>query len=179
MKIPQRMSAVRSRLTAVELSGSESGDARLSQRGKDEIALSICERTPDGESALVAPGIGSPLGLHVSRPDQDAAVVVASGDIDDATITRFEEIVLARLRAALRVVVLDLSRVHFLGVAGLKALRTAQLLAQQRNVRLYLVATDHEVLRALHTAELGEVLPVHATVPAALGELDVQGESAG
>lgn len=121
---------------------------------------------------------GDSLGLQVQRPHSDALVVIASGEIEEATVARMEEMLFSRLEAAVRMVVLDLTGVEFLGVAALQLLGEAGARARERGVELALVATDHEVLRALHTAELHEALPVRASARAALSKLDDQADPA-
>lgn len=125
--------------------------------------------TPEDTAGSGSPDANSSeLGLLVTRPRTDATVVTVSGEVDEATVARFEEVLAPRLLAAVRVVVLDLSAVEFLGVSGLQLLSQSHLRARDRGLALRVVATGHEVPRALRVAGLDVVLSCHATVADAL-----------
>lgn len=100
------------------------------------------------------------LRLRVSRPSSRTVVVEARGDVDLATAPRLWEMLSARLRGGVKVIV-KLSEVDFFGVAGLGVLERAQLLAdetgalffvfpgQSRSVRRMLDLYEGDGLRTL------------------------------
>ncbi len=110
------------------------------------------------------------LSLQVERPRTDAVVLTFDGEIDEATTEHVAEVLSPRLVAALRVIVLDMSDVTFLGVAGLHLLDRARTHAHERGYGLRVVATHHEVVRALRAAELEPALA--STVTDALAAAD-------
>ncbi|WP_338598130.1 STAS domain-containing protein [Saccharopolyspora sp. SCSIO 74807] len=116
--------------------------------------------------------LGDSLVLRVNRPRPDVVLIIASGAVDESTAARFERLLFARIEDAVRTVLLDLTGVGFLAVSALQLLARAGERARERGVELALVATGHEVLRALHITELPEVVPVHPSVRAALCGLD-------
>ncbi|MBB5158647.1 STAS domain-containing protein [Saccharopolyspora phatthalungensis] len=111
---------------------------------------------------------GKALRVRVSYPNSESIVVAAFGEIDAATVARYEEALLPRLSAAVRLVVVDLKQVHFLGVPGLELLHRARLLAEAQGVVLRLVADTGEVLRALDVAGLASQLDCFSTALPAL-----------
>ena len=144
--------------------------AVLLRRGEDGTALNTSHSGGETEP----PGTlgGGSLVLRVHRPHPDIVLVSASGAIDESTGARLERLLSARLDDAVRTVVLDLTGVGFLAVSALQLLARTAERARERSVELALVATGHEVLRALHIAGLPEVLPVHASARAAVREPD-------
>lgn len=96
-----------------------------------------------------------------------------AGDIDAGTAGSFEELLLPRLRATARLVVVDLSEVRFLGVAGLEVLRRARLRALGNGSRLRVVTGGHAVSHALDRTGVGAQLSCHTTRDAAC---DARGE---
>lgn len=94
------------------------------------------------------------VSLDVTYPHSSAVVVKVAGEVDAATVERFDEALWPRLGAAVRVVTVDLSELEFLGVTGTQLLKQAHLRAQARGIALRIVATQHEVLRALRAGEL-------------------------
>lgn len=103
----------------------------------------------------------APPGLTITRTDRSGGVRVltAVGDIDTATVGRLQ----AELAACERVVV-DLSRVEFLGLCGVHAL----FVAQDRADRLAIVTGGHAVARSFEVSGVADVLDVHAGLESAL-----------
>ncbi|WIX75557.1 STAS domain-containing protein [Amycolatopsis carbonis] len=91
-----------------------------------------------------------PLRLSVERPDRDLVMVRVAGDLDAVSAPRLRELLDARLRSAVRAVLLDISAVTFLGTAGLRALERAHLLASELGVRFTVHAGEaRQVRRAM------------------------------
>lgn len=112
------------------------------------------------------------LRARVSRPHQDALVVAVDGQIDAATVEHLHEVLWPRLSAAVGTLVVELTGVDFLGVAGLQLLHRAHLAAQARGLALALVLDGGEVERAVYVAGLREDLPCFPTAEQALRALD-------
>lgn len=120
-------------------------------------AGSTSSRRPDRE-----------LALDVAQPYPGVVLISATGEVDEANVGRLEDFLDSRLTTHLSAIALDLTRVSFLGIAGLDMLRGAQVRAAQLGVNVHLVVTNYEVLRALRAAGLTEVLSVHDTVRSAV-----------
>lgn len=99
-------------------------------------------------------------------------MVTVHGDVDAATVEHLREVLWPRLSAAIRVLVIEVSGVGFLGVAGLQLLRQAHLYAQQRGLALGLVLGGGETARAVHVAGLDQELACFATTSQAFHVLD-------
>lgn len=112
------------------------------------------------------------LRAQVSRPHQDALVVTVSGDVDAATIEHLQEVLWPRLSATVHTLVVDLTEVGFLGMAGLDLLHQARLWAHARGLALGLVLAGGEAERAVHMARLDKVLPCFPTTEHAVHVLD-------
>ena len=112
------------------------------------------------------------LRARVSRPHRDALVVTVEGEVDAATVGQLHEVLWPRLSAAVATVVVQLTEVGFLGVAGLALLHQAQLRAQAQGLALGLVPGDGEAARAVHMCELDQQLPCFATTEQALHRFD-------
>jgi anti-sigma B factor antagonist len=96
-------------------------------------------------------------------------VVEVSGEIDAATRYAMAEPVFEQLDGAPPDLLLDLSKIRFMGSAGLAVLLEAHNRCRQGNTRLAIVAPDHSVvLRTLTISGLVELLPIHRTVADAL-----------
>ncbi|MGW4485300.1 STAS domain-containing protein [Amycolatopsis sp. NPDC004368] len=96
------------------------------------------------------------LHLHVHRPVPGASVVEVVGEVDLCTAPHLEEVVEARIRSAVGVVIIDLGRTTFLAVAGLKVLRRMQLLARLFDTDFYVDPGDsHPARRLLQLMPLG------------------------
>lgn len=90
------------------------------------------------------------LTQRIDRPDRDTVVLTLSGVVDSRTAPRLAEILRARLHSQLTRVVLDLSGVGFLGVAGISVLVHADLRAQYTGIMLDIVCDgNRQVERAL------------------------------
>lgn len=108
------------------------------------------------------------ISVSITENDSQAAIVEVAGDIDLLTHDDFADKVGAALDGRHPVVVLDLSKVAFLGSAALSVLSSAARKAAKSGVSLRLVAGDRVVLRPLEIVGMNETLPVFDSVAAAL-----------
>ncbi len=104
-------------------------------------------------------------------PDQEAVVVAVSGDVDEHTAPPLARLLLSALASAPPTVVVDLSNTDFLGMAGLELLLHARNRARFQRTSLCLAAPAPEPRRALHASGLHNLLPVSASLTAALTTL--------
>ncbi|MFD9889902.1 STAS domain-containing protein [Amycolatopsis sp. NPDC059027] len=100
------------------------------------------------------------LFLTITRRGDDTAVLTVVGDIDVATADQFRAALL-RCDARCSGLVVDLSRVDFLGCAGVRAL----LNAGERNPEMVVVASGHAVRRALKVTGAERGLDVRGVLP--------------
>lgn len=115
---------------------------------------------------------GQALALHLWRPTSTSVVIRVAGELDATTAPRLHELLAPRLSSTAETVVLDLSGLEFLGVAGLEMLAHARQRAASRSIALCLVDGPICVDRALRAAGLHEDLPTFATVEAAVQRLN-------
>ncbi|MCB0943174.1 MAG: STAS domain-containing protein [Mycolicibacterium sp.] len=103
---------------------------------------------------------------------RDAVVVRVAGDLDAASADALR----AGLRSALpaarlqpaRLLVVDLEEVSYFGSAGLNAMLDCRDEAAAQDVTVRLIASHPVVTRPIEVTGLGDVLPVHPTLTAAL-----------
>jgi anti-sigma B factor antagonist len=98
--------------------------------------------------------VKSALRLRLSYPSHDVVVLTARGEIDTVTAPRVAALLWPRLLTELSTVVLDLSEVTFLGVAGLELIGAAHAYAPHRNLGLIVLGGPVAVERALHAGGL-------------------------
>lgn len=110
----------------------------------------------------------SGIELRVDYPELGTAVISVSGVVDEASLSRFDELMGNRLASLIDELVVDLSGVTFISVSGLELLRNIFTRADARGMNARLVATTHQVRRALQVAGLLEVLECHTDVTEAL-----------
>ena len=128
-------------------------------------------RTADGsDPAAEASDAAAEQVIHLDadRVGDGAVVVRVDGDIDTLTSPLLSSFVADQFEAEPRVLVLDLTRVQFLGSAGLAALIVAREEAGRRDVKLRLVSTSHAVLRPLAATGLANEFDVYENMDAAL-----------
>lgn len=87
--------------------------------------------------------------LRVHWPSPGTAVVRVTGEVDLCTVGHLRDVVMTRLRSTLTMLVIDLSEVTFLAVAGLKVLVEANLLAQETGTDLYVDPGDSRAAKRL------------------------------
>lgn len=108
-------------------------------------------RSADRE--LTSPGwidVGR-MTLRVSRPAPRTVLVRVSGEVDLSTARRLDELLRTRIRSQVEEVVVDLSGVTFISVAGLNSLLRAQLLADAAGARLTVEPGESRAVRRLFT----------------------------
>lgn len=104
-------------------------------------------------------------GLHqrVTYPDSGTALLTVTGPVDVTTAPRLAEMLQSRLCSQLRRVVLDLSGVGFLGVAGVRTLVVAELRARSSETEFLVVCGgNRESARALSATAGMHPLRLHA-----------------
>jgi anti-sigma B factor antagonist len=125
-------------------------------------------------SAVVEPSFEEPAAeqlVTISREAVDDAVVVTvAGELDMLTTPRLRAAVSGALEEAKGApVVLDLTRVTFLGSPGLAALVEAVRQAERRGGPLRIVVDNaRPVIRPIELTGLDDVLALYGTVDAAL-----------
>ncbi|MER7076906.1 anti-anti-sigma factor [Saccharopolyspora kobensis] len=96
-------------------------------------------------------------------------VIRVGGELDRRTAARLHELLATRLSSMADTVVLELSGLSFIGVAGLELLLHAHRQAGSRGVDLRLVTGDvHCLRRALIAAESTETFHCYTTLERAL-----------
>jgi anti-anti-sigma factor len=109
---------------------------------------------------------GATLDVHIER---GAPVVTAAGDLDLATIGRFNDAIERAAAAAQGLVVVSLAAVSYFDSHGVRALLRAQQRLGAARSRLAIVAPDGSAIRhLLVVAGLAAALPIFETVEEAL-----------
>ncbi|MFJ7213918.1 STAS domain-containing protein [Amycolatopsis sp. NPDC098790] len=90
--------------------------------------------------------------LRVSCPTARTVLVRVSGEVDLSTARRLDELLRSRIRGDVEEVVVELSGVTFISVAGLNSLLRAQLLADAAGARLTVDPGGSRAVRRLFTA---------------------------
>lgn len=117
------------------------------------------------------PSSGQDVALQLWRPTSTSVVVRIAGELDASTAPRVQELLAPRLSSTIEVVILDLSGLRFLGVAGLELLAHARRRAASRAMMVCIVDGPVCVDRALRAAGWSEAVPTFASVEAVMGEL--------
>ncbi len=110
----------------------------------------------------------TPTRVWENAPGTDLLIVTVSGELDKATSPLLERKLNQPLPA---ITVLDLSRVIFLGVAGLRVLEAAAERAVSERRRIGLIATTAPVLRILRLFAFDVRVPVYSQLTHAVREL--------
>lgn len=110
------------------------------------------------------------IALRLSRPTSTSIVVHIDGELDASTAPRLHELLAPRLSSAVETVIVDLSGLRFMGVAGLELLSHTRYRASSRGITICIVDGPVCVERALHAAGWSESVPTFATVEAAIAE---------
>ncbi len=96
-----------------------------------------------------------PLHIVADRPNAESVVLHAHGDITDTNAAELKEMLLSRVRSSVTTVVLDMTQVTFLGVAGLQVLGTMKQCAGLNRTQLVLITESNPaVLRPLRAAAI-------------------------
>jgi anti-sigma B factor antagonist len=110
------------------------------------------------------------LVVSVDSPDEGVVVLRVAGDVDMLTAPVLIDHVRTQLKGTLRLLVVDLTGVTFLGSAGLAALAEAHHTATDASVAVRMVASSRVVLRPLQMTGLDQLLTIVADVDAALAD---------
>jgi anti-sigma B factor antagonist len=98
--------------------------------------------------------------LRVSGPVPSTEIVEVEGEIDLSNCAHLAGVLCERLQAGVPTVVVDLSGVRFLAVAGLRVLVGARRMAEENGAELTIAAGgSHAVQRMLALAHLGADVP--------------------
>ena len=126
------------------------------------------DREQDPSAELADAAAEQVIRLDVDQPDEGVIVVHVDGDIDTLTSPLLSSYLADQFETNPRVLVLDLTRVQFLGSAGLAALIMAREEAGRRDTKLRLVSAGHAVLRPLAATGLSGEFDVYDSTAAAL-----------
>lgn len=146
-----------------------SGDF-TSQPGASKAQAVPAPRRGDGAWTVSHPGVTiaaaqeETLRVSSSMPSDDAAVLHAKGDIVEGNAQRLKMLVLTWVRSRVSTVVLDLTEVSFLSVAGLQVLATMKQCATLNRTQFVLVSgSNPAVVRPLRAAAVAgaQILAVH------------------
>lgn len=121
-----------------------------------------------GEPMSIESAPAGAIDVRVAESGEHVVVLRVSGEIDMLTapvLTEHVQEQFARVPAP-RTLVFDLTRVSFLGSAGLAVLAHAQTTASDRGDAVQVVANARAVLRPLEVTGLDKVLDVRPDLPA-------------
>ena len=110
----------------------------------------------------------SPLEVTVTQPRPSLAIVGVVGELDVATASRLHAVLERRLVGVGGTVVVDLSQVCFLAIAGVNALIDVQRRAQAERWNLRLVTEPRCVRRLLALTGLQTSFDCHSSLHRAL-----------
>ncbi len=123
---------------------------------------------PDAAAGTSA---GNALALRVEHPSSTSILIGIAGELDANTAPRLHELLAPRLSSMAETVILDLSELRFLGVAGLELLAHARRVADGRAMAVCIVDGPVCVDRALRAAGWHQAVPTFASVEAAATEM--------
>ncbi len=112
------------------------------------------------------------LDTALTRPQPDTVVLAVRGEIDTLTAPAFTAATEELLTALGEVLVMDLTEVRFLASSGLAVLISAAHRAEERGVRLRLVATNRAVRRPLEITGTAVLFDLHPDLRSAYGGRD-------
>lgn len=143
---------------------------------KEAVVTTFASATPRTAPLPVPRAEESPdpfqaLALWLERPTSTSIVVRLAGELDATTAPRLHELLAPQLSSAAEILVLDMSELSFLGVAGLELVGHAQRHAVSRGKVLCLVDGPVCVDRALKAAGWSTTIPRYRSVAAAVTEL--------
>jgi anti-sigma B factor antagonist len=102
--------------------------------------------------------------------DDGVPVIAVTGDVDMATDQAISAEIGDQFALRPRALIIDLTGVTFLGLAGVTLLVAAATMAQRCDVRLAVVAS-RAALRVLELTDVNQLLDLHPTLPDALAPL--------
>jgi anti-sigma B factor antagonist len=130
-----------------------------------------------GETAQPGPGVAGAsatefLDTTISRPDAGTVLLSVRGEIDTLTAPAFTAATDDLLAESGDALVVDLSEVRFLASSGLAVLISAAHRAEERGLRLQLVAPTRAVRRPLEITGTGQLFDLHTDVSTVTGGRD-------
>ncbi len=111
------------------------------------------------------------MALRLWRPTSTSLVIRVAGELDTATAPQLHELLAPRLSSTAETVILDLSELRFMGVAGLELLFHPRRRAAARGMHRSIVDGPVCVERALRAAGWSETVPTFTSVEAAVAGL--------
>ena len=105
-----------------------------------------------------------PMTMRISWPLPRTVAIRVRGEIDLCTAPGLEQELCRLIRGPVEAVVVDLSQVSFLAVAGIDCLLRAQGIADKLGVRLYIDRGDSRVVNRVFTL-LRDTLPTGFSTP--------------
>ncbi|GGS49309.1 MULTISPECIES: STAS domain-containing protein [Actinokineospora] len=109
------------------------------------------------------------LSVTAASPEPSTLVLAVDGELDLVTAPRLDAVLAAAVLVGRHTrVVVDLTGVSFLGVAGITALQRHRARTDEHGIAFRLVATGRPVLRPLALLDLEDAFDVHPTVGSAL-----------
>jgi anti-sigma B factor antagonist len=134
----------------------------------------MAETAPPSPGADHSGAIGTSdyLDTTIERPSPDTAVLVVRGEIDTLTAGAFTAAVTELMDGPGASLVIDLTDVTFLASSGLATLITAANKAEERGVRLRLVAASRAVHRPLEITGTDQLFDIHPDVASATAASD-------
>jgi anti-anti-sigma factor len=104
--------------------------------------------------------------LNVSVREQGESVVVElCGELDLASSSKLEQALNDTWRAKPRLLVLELAKLHFIDMAGLRVLLGAQQQAMARSAQMVLSGVRPNIRRVMALAQVDDLLTVLETGP--------------
>lgn len=103
--------------------------------------------------------------------DDGTPVIAVTGDVDMATDQAISAEIGNQFALRPRALIIDLTGVTFLGLAGVTLLVAAATMAQRCGVRLAVVTNRRAVLRVLELTDVNQLLDLRPSLPDALAPL--------
>ncbi|WP_158886759.1 STAS domain-containing protein [Amycolatopsis anabasis] len=113
-----------------------------------------------------------PFSVTVARNRNGCVLAMVQGAIDATTIDQLDRAFAAQPGMDTRAFVLDLTRVSFLSISGLRVMVDLLARTNEVGVPLELVVDTHAVRRALDCVGLSDVFSTHIERTAALAAVD-------
>ncbi len=132
------------------------------------------DASPRGAPARAAEPAASAsqqVALRLWRPTSTAVVLRIAGELDMSSAPRLQDALEPRLSSTAETIILDLSELRFLGVAGLELITQARQCAARRGIQVFLVDGPVCVGRALRAAGWREAVPTFTSIEDAVAEL--------
>jgi anti-anti-sigma factor len=112
------------------------------------------------------------IDLVLDHPTPGTTVVNASGALDAGTVGTLERLLSSRPADTADLVMLDVSRAQFVGIAALELMLRTHHSMRERGTTFCVVSDSYLVERAMRVAGLTEQIPCYSSVSVALAEHD-------